>query len=103
MKPFVAEKLMLDTTVVAVQSQVSANLDGETIILELDSGVYYGLNRTGAYIWDCLQQPVSINRLCDGLMEVFEVEPELCVQSVMTLLNELLTHRLIEVCNEPGP
>jgi hypothetical protein len=89
--------LSLDTTVVAVQSQVSTELNGEIVILELHAGTYYGLNRTGGFIWHRLQQPVLVRTLCHALLETYDVDQEQCVRSVVELLHELLAHLLIEI------
>lgn len=36
---------------VAVESQVSCQLDAETVVLHFDKGVYFGLNEVGTLIW----------------------------------------------------
>jgi len=39
------------SSVVATKTKVSSDLGGEAVILDLKSGVYYGLNDVGTRIW----------------------------------------------------
>lgn len=95
-----ATALTTDSMVAAVPGQVSVDLEDETIILELDSGIYYGLNQTGAFIWQQLQAATSVGAICQALLEQYDVGPEQAVQSVLNLLHELLAYQLIEQLDE---
>ena len=80
--------------------QVSSEIDGESIILNLKDGKYYGLDKVGARIWDLIQEPKTVQQIQDELLEEFEVEPEACLQDLLALLRDLAEHQLIEVRNE---
>jgi hypothetical protein len=86
---------------VATGSQVSADLAGETAILNLSDGVYYGLDAVGSRIWQLLQQPVSIPAIRDTLLREYDVTPERCTEDIYALVRQLLGHGLIEVAGEP--
>jgi hypothetical protein len=88
------------TTVVAVKDQVSADLAGEAVILNLKSGVYYGLNEVGARIWQLLQEPRTVAAIRDTLLEEYEVDRDGCDRDLLALLQELATAELIEVNHE---
>jgi hypothetical protein len=87
--------------VVVSQDQVSCDLSGESAILNLKAGVYYGLNEVGTRIWKLIQEPRRVSDLRDALLEEYEVEPARCEADIMTLLQALLDNGLIEVRNEP--
>ena len=55
----------------------------------------------GSDIWKLLQKPVSVADICSAIVETREVELERCRRDVVTLLDELLEQRLVEVL-EPG-
>jgi hypothetical protein len=84
-------------TVVACGGQVSCDIEGEAIILNLDSGVYYGLNPVGARIWDLIQVPRTVREVRDAVLNEYEVEPMRFEHELMALLRELETEGLIEV------
>ena len=86
--------------VVAATEQVSCDLAGEAAILNLKSGVYYGLDPVGARIWNLLQEPRTVNDIRDALLKEYGVEPERCERDLLTLLQELAAEGLIEVKGE---
>jgi hypothetical protein len=88
------------TSVVAAKEQVSSDLAGEAVILDLKSGVYYGLNPVGASIWNLIQEPRTINEVRDAILAQYEVEPEQCDRDIKALLEQLEAEGLIEVRNE---
>jgi hypothetical protein len=103
MNPSVFEYGPANTTrVVVVKDQVSANLAGEAVILNLKSGIYYGLDEVGARIWSLIQQPKSVDEIVAGLLAEYQVEPERCQRDLLALLKQLAAANLIEVQNEPA-
>jgi len=90
------------STVVVAEGQVSCDLAGEAAILDVKSGIYFGLNAVGARIWQMIQEPRTVSEVCKTLVEEYEVEPERCEHDLLTLLQELVTNGLIEVKDETG-
>ena len=88
------------STIVVTKDQVSCDLSGEAAILNLKSGVYFGLNTVGASIWKLVQEPKTVKEIRDAILEEFDVEPDLCEHDVLELLQELSTHGLIEIVDE---
>ncbi|MEM7064667.1 MAG: PqqD family peptide modification chaperone [Cyanobacteria bacterium P01_B01_bin.77] len=80
--------------------QISSELNGEVVILNLSSGVYYGLNDVGTRIWELIQHPCRFEQLHDVLQEEYDVPPDTCRQELLKLLLELKNACLIEVKNE---
>ncbi|NTV62878.1 MAG: lasso peptide biosynthesis PqqD family chaperone [Oscillochloris sp.] len=81
----------------AAPDQVSSDLGGEAVILNLKNGTYYGLNEIGAFIWQQIQQPQTVATLRDRLLAEYEVEPQQCESELLNLLSEMAAHDLIEV------
>ncbi|MBC1224366.1 lasso peptide biosynthesis PqqD family chaperone [Nostoc sp. UCD121] len=86
--------------VVVAKEQISSDLDGEAVILNLKSGVYYGLNPVGASIWSLIQQPKTISEIQDALLAQYEVESEQCDRDLFSMLHQLEAEGLIEVSDE---
>ncbi len=89
-----------DSSVVAASEQSSSELDREAVILNLKSGVYYGLNPVGARIWNLLQQPRTVSEIRDAILAKYSVSPEQCERDLFALLQQLEEEGLIEVRNE---
>jgi hypothetical protein len=51
--------------------------------------LYYGLDVVGARIWELIQEPKPVDEIVRSLLAEFEVEPDICRQEVLSLLNEL--------------
>ena len=93
--------LSTDSVVSAVGGQLSADLKGETVVLHLESGIYFGLSDVGARIWELIQDPTAVGDLRDALLEEYDVEAAQCERDVLALLGELKAHKLLEV-HEPA-
>ena len=89
--------LSTDSIVSAVGGQLSADLEGETVILHLESGIYYGLSNVGARIWELIQEPQTVGYVRDSLVEEYDVDATQCERDVMALLGDLLDQRLVEM------
>jgi hypothetical protein len=83
--------------IIASQDQVSCDLAGDAAILDIKSGIYYGLNAVGAWIWNLIQEPKPVYEIRDALLKEYEVEPELCERDLLALLQDLAAKGLIEV------
>ena len=86
-----------DAVVVAVNDQLTCDLAGEAAVLHLPDGVYYGLNETGAFLWERLKQPVRVAELRDALLSEFDVSETEADRDLSALLEDLVKAKLIEV------
>jgi hypothetical protein len=86
--------------VVAAKDQISCDLAGEAVILNLKSGVYYGLDAVGARVWNLIQEPMIVNDVRDAILKEYDVEPGRCEGDLLALLHQLVSEGLIEVKNE---
>lgn len=85
------------STIVAVKEQVSSEIADESVILNLQSGVYYGLNAVGSWIWSQIQEPETFSHLSEKITAEYNVDPDQCERDLLTLLQDLVAAQLIEV------
>lgn len=97
------EPISLAATVAASQGQVSCDLAGETVILAVDAGTYFGLNSVGCRIWSLIQEPACVRDVCRILTAEYEVDPARCEREVLELLTQMATQGLIDVQHAPAP
>lgn len=93
-------KVLLDSTIVRSQDQVSTDLGGEVVTLALNSGQYYGLEEVGARIWDIIREPKTVKEILDILLNHYDVEPERCERDLLAVLQEMADEGLVEIKNE---
>ena len=67
-----------------------AELEGETVMMSVARGEYFGLNSMGSRIWALLEVPHTLDELCARLLAEFEVEDARCRREVSGFLSELL-------------
>jgi Coenzyme PQQ synthesis protein D (PqqD) len=94
-----APTIPISATVVASTRQVSTDVEGESVILNFDEGIYYGLEKVGARVWELARTPTSVAEIRDTLIAEFDVEPERCQRDLQDLLSELAEAGLIEVAD----
>lgn len=84
------------TTVVRSSEPLTARIDDEVVMLDTRQGCYFGLDRSGAVIWDLIADPRSVGDVCQELVERYDVPPETCRADVISFLTELADAGLIE-------
>ena len=88
-----------DTIVVAVEDLASADLHGEVIVLDVNTGYYYGLNEVGASIMNLIKKPMSVTTIRDTLLQEYEVEAKELEHDVLSFLKMMEDRQLIRVMN----
>lgn len=86
--------------IVATSAQASSSLGEEVIILQFDSGVYFGLNGIGGLIWSQIQSPCRVEEILDAVVREYEVDSDSCMQDLVNLLRELHQKGLVEIREE---
>ena len=85
------------TTISQIEEIVAGDIDGETVMMSIQNGEYYGLDDTGSRIWGLIKKPVRVSDLIDTLLERFHVDRETCEKDVLKFLNELNEDKILEV------
>lgn len=85
------------SVVVWSQEPLSAEIDGEIVLMRVTDGLYFGLDTVGSDVWRKLAQPVKIADLCVSLAERYEADPGVIEQDVLELISKLYERQLVEV------
>ncbi len=86
-----------ETRIVSSQQHVWCNLDGGAAILDLKSGIYYGLDLVGVRIWNLVQWPRTLSELRDILIIEYDVDAVRLESDIRDLLSELADNQLVEI------
>ena len=78
------------------ESVVFAELGDEAVLLEIDSGVYFGLDPVGARIWQLLDKASTMNEVVDTLLAEFDVERAVLDVDVAAFLARMREKGLIQ-------
>jgi coenzyme PQQ synthesis protein D (PqqD) len=77
-------------------------IEHETIIVNLDAGIYYSLNPAATTIWQGLDDGASIEQIVRGLAEQSGTATDEVAQSVRLLIEQLLQEELITTREDGG-
>jgi len=81
-----------------IPTQVMAREVGdETVILDLGSGTYYGLDPVGARIWQLMSEGKTLQEICDTMLDEYDVTREALERDVVELAEKLLEQKLISI------
>jgi len=90
--------MQIDSLISAHEDVVAREVGGETVLLHLGSGTYFGLNAVGGRLWQLLDAgDQSIAGLCDVLAEEFDAPREVIEQDVLQLAAALVENGLVSL------
>ena len=88
---------MLDRIILRPSDDVQgANMDGETVLLNVSTGRYYTLNRVGSVIWEHCTGHNSMSDIHAVLCRRFDVAPERALNDLIALVNQLVQEGLLQ-------
>jgi hypothetical protein len=91
------QALSLASRVRIADSVLSHTLAGEEVILNLNTGVYFGLDPVGTRIWHLLQEHQSLKKVFVSMLAEYEVTKDQCAQDLLRLLVLLKEKGLLDV------
>jgi hypothetical protein len=89
--------ISLDNTFAVSKDAVFRDLDGEAVILDLQSGTYFGLNAVGARIWQLIERHGALRPVFDDLCDTYDAAPDTLERDLIALVSRLREARLGEV------
>ncbi len=72
-------------------------LEQESVLLNLETEQYFGLDITGTRMWQLVTAAPSIDAAYRELLAEFDAEPELLRSDLTELLGRLVDHGLLQV------
>lgn len=80
---------------------VFRTLASETVLLNIQTGYYFGLDEIGGRFFEVLREAGSVGAAVESLIREFDAPAEQIQQDMLGYCRELLGHGLIEL-REPG-
>lgn len=85
-----------DSCVRRLPDALSAEINGETVLMSVDHGRYFTLDAVGSDIWARLEEPVAARDLVMALAADYMGDPAEIEADVLVLLNRLADLGLLE-------
>ncbi len=72
-------------------------VSGESVLLDLASEQYFGLDEVGTRVWQLLSEFRALDEVYPVLLDEYEVEPEVLARDLSELLDALVEAGLVEL------
>jgi hypothetical protein len=95
----VNSSILSETTIRACSGHLTAEVQGETVVLQLTSGQYFGLNQVGTRVWNLIQSPTTLADLLDELLLDYDITRDELELDVIHLVEEMQSAQLAEICD----
>ena len=75
----------------------SQEVDGETVLLDLNSESYFGLDEVGTRIWQLLQESGDVKSIFETILDEYDVEEEQLQKDLEELVEKLVDTGLVKI------
>jgi hypothetical protein len=76
---------------------IQSRVGDEVVMLDVESGYYFGLNSVASVIWDMMKEKIELNTLVENLMKEFDVDKATCELDTLELLEEMEVKKIIRI------
>jgi hypothetical protein len=87
--------LSLSSSLKVSEDVVFRELDGEGVILNLASGIYFGLDETGTRMWHLIDQHGHLGAVLAALCSEYDASPATIERDLLDLVSELAEKGLL--------
>ncbi|MEO5598614.1 MAG: PqqD family protein [Novosphingobium sp.] len=74
---------------------VAREVRGETMLLDLASGTYFGLDPIGGRLWSVLEQGGTLAQACEQMAGDYDVARDVLETDMLALVGQLVEKRLL--------
>ena len=87
----------LDQQVTFSETVFAQEVDGEMVLLDMESENYFGLDEVGTAIWQAMQEYGNLQEVFNALLEQYDVEAEVLEHDFADFISKLVESGLVEV------
>ncbi len=87
----------LNQKVTFAETVFAQEVDGEMVLLDMESENYFGLDEVGTSIWQAMQEKETLQEVLALLLEQYEVEAEVLENDLSSFVAKLIESGLVKV------
>ena len=80
----------LDQKVTFAETVFAQEVDGEMVLLDMESENYFGLDEVGTAIWHAIKEYGNLQEVFNALLEQYDVEAEVLEKDLEDFVTKLL-------------
>jgi hypothetical protein len=81
---------------------LSRVLDGEAVLLQLDTGMYFGMNEVASKVWERIVKGATVREIVEGITAEFEVDEATIEKDLGEFVRALVEKRLCSISPTAG-
>ncbi len=89
-------ELTLSDRIAVPEAVVSRDVGGETVILNLETGIYFGLDPVGSDIWKSLQVSDALQDAFEAIRAEYDVDADVLRRDLLHLVSEMAAKGLVK-------
>jgi len=87
----------LDAVVAPSDDAVFRELDGQSVLLNLTTGMYFGLDGVGTHVWQLAAEHGSLREIRQRLVDEYDADPAIIERDLLALAETLVARGLWSV------
>ena len=87
--------ITLDSIVSINPDILTSDVEEELLMMDMDSGYYYGLQGVGKQIWELIEAPIKVRDVCADLLTRYDIDAETVEREVLAFLRDMQEQALI--------
>jgi len=76
---------------------MGGEMGNETVLMDMNTGDYLGLNSVGSSIWKILVAPTKVADICNQLQSEYDIDDATCQAETLKYLSMLETENMLEI------
>ena len=89
--------MKLSDRVTVPESVMARQVGEQTVILDLASGVYFGLDAVGTRIWSLLEEGRSLEEVCAAMGDAYDAPRDEIEHDLLELVGNLADKKLVDL------
>lgn len=89
--------LTAETTIQRNPELISADLEGETVMMSIENGSYFGMNTVASYIWEQIEEPANISTILQAICTKYNVDEKTAMEDLETFVQELINDQIVSI------
>ena len=73
-----------------IEKYLEAKVDGEMVLMHLDTAAYFGMDKTTTHIWELLENRMSLDQLVGKLTALYDVDAETCKSDILPVVQDMI-------------
>ena len=93
--------MKLDKKVQFAETVFSQEVDGEMVLLDMNTENYFGLDEVGSFIWQTIEaEGGALEKVLDVLLEAYDVDEDVLRRDLLNFVERLAESGLVQVVED---